>query len=57
MQAEAKVEVEQRPDSLYLNLSLNLNLLRSVLLCDDVTYKVIQRRIGDLDLDKLPRCS
>ena len=50
MQAEAKVEVEQRQDSLYLNL------LRSVLLCDDVTYKVIQRRIGDLDLDEFSRC-
>ncbi|THJ10217.1 MAG: hypothetical protein CAF43_010390 [Nitrospira sp. CG24C] len=28
----------------------------SILLRDDVAYKIIQRCIGDLDLDELPRC-
>ncbi len=29
----------------------------SVLLSYDVAYKIIQRRIGDLDLDEFSRCS
>ncbi len=28
----------------------------SILLRDDVAYKIIQCRIGDLDLDEFPRC-
>ena len=32
-------------------------LFFSILLRDDVAYKIIQGRIGDLDLDELPRSS
>ena len=28
----------------------------SILLCDDVPHKIVQGRIGDLDLDKFPCC-
>ena len=28
----------------------------SVLLCDDVAHKIVQSRIGDLDLDEFPCC-
>ncbi len=28
----------------------------SILLCDDVAHKVVQSRIGDLDLDELSCC-
>jgi hypothetical protein len=28
----------------------------SILLCDDVAYQIVQRRIGDLDLDEFSCC-
>ena len=28
----------------------------SILLRDDVAYEIVQGRIGDLDLNELPRC-
>ena len=35
---------------------LPLPLFFSILLCHDVAHKIVQRRIGDLDLDEFPRC-
>ena len=49
-QAEVKAEVERRSDSLYLNLTLNLNLLR-VALALASTFFVLAGFFSILPLD------
>ena len=60
-QVEVEVKVEQWSDFPHLSLSVSLFLMLadffSLLLRDDVAHKIIQCRIGDLDLDDLPCCS